>query len=400
MKLKRILTWLVVGGAIVAAIVWGFMPRPIPVETVRVERGPLQVSIEEEGKTRVVDRFVVSAPVAGFARRLKWDVGDVVKRGQALLNLDPPRATVLDPRSRAEAEARVAAAEASLKQAQQDLEAAEAEARRWETQLKRRQELHAAGTISDEDLNEAESGAQRSRAQARAARFAVEVAQHQLEAARTALQHSAAPRSQQSAETISVRAPVGGRILKIIHESEGVVNPGDTLVEIGNSHGLEVVVELLSADAVKVAPGTSVLFERWGGERPLEGRVRVVEPTGFTKISALGVEEQRILVIVDITSPPEEWARLGDGYRVEARFILWEGENVLQVPSSTLFREGAGWGVFTLADGLALRKSVELGKRSGLIAEVLSGLQEGDMVITHPDDAIADGVQVEPRGGK
>lgn len=167
MKLKSVLVWLIVGGAIVAAIVWGFMPRPIVVETVLAERGPLQVSIEEEGKTRVVDRFVVSAPVAGFARRLKWDVGDVVKRGQPLLNLDPPRATVLDPRSRAEAQARVAAAEASLKEAKEDLEAAEAEARRWETQLKRRQELHAAGTISDEDLTETESGAERSRAQAR-----------------------------------------------------------------------------------------------------------------------------------------------------------------------------------------------------------------------------------------
>jgi HlyD family secretion protein len=398
MKLKRILTWLVVGGAIVAAIVWGFMPRPIQVETAPAERGPLQVSIEEEGKTRVVDRFVVSAPVAGFARRLKWDVGDVVKRGQTLLDLDPPRATVLDPRSRAEAQARVAAADASLKEAQEDLAAANAEAGRWETQLKRRQELHAAGTISDENLTETESDAQRSRAQARAAQYAVEVAQHQLEAARTALQHSVVAR--QPAETVSVRAPVGGRILKIIRESEGVVNSGDTLVEIGNPHGLEVVVELLSADAVKVAPGTRVLFERWGGDQPLEGRVRVVEPTGFTKISALGVEEQRVLAIIDITSPPEEWARLGDGYRVEARFVLWEGENVLQVPSSALFREGDGWAVFALGGGLAVRKPVELGKRSGLIAEVLSGLQEGDMVITHPDDAIADGVQVEPRGGK
>ncbi len=397
MKLKRILTWLVVGGAVVAAVVWGFMPRPILVETALVERGPLQVTIEEEGKTRVVDRFVVSAPVAGFARRLQWDVGDIVKRGQPLLNLDPLRATVLDPRSRAEAQARVAAAEASLKASLEDLEAARAEANRWDTQLKRRQELHAAGTISDENLNETESAAKRSRAQARAAQYAVEVAQHQLEAARTALQHSAAQQSQQPAETVAVRAPVAGRILKIVRESEGVVNPGDPLVEIGNPNGLEVVVELLSADAVKVAPGTRVLFERWGGDAPLSGRVRVVEPTGFTKISALGVEEQRVLVIIDITSPPEEWERLGDGYRVEARFILWEGGKVLQVPSSTLFREGDGWAVFAVEGGVAVRTSVELGKRNGLIAEVVSGLQEHEVVITHPDDAIADRVQVESR---
>jgi HlyD family secretion protein len=400
MKLKRILIWLVVGGGIVAAIVWGFMPRPIMVETVLVRRGPLQVTVQEEGKTRVVDRFVVSAPVAGYARRLEWDVGDVVKRGQRLITLDPLKSNVLDPRSRAEAQARVAAAGAALKAAEKDVEAAEAEARRWETQLKRRNELHAAGTISDESLTETQSAAERSRAQQRAAEFTVDVARHELEAARTALQHSAAQQSQQPAETVSVRAPVAGRILKIVHESEGVVNPGGPLVEIGNPNGLEVVVELLSADAVKVAPGTRVLFERWGGDTPLDGRVRVVEPTGFTKISALGVEEQRVLVIADITSPPEQWERLGDGYRVEARFILWEGENVLQVPSSTLFREGDGWAVFAVQGGFAARTSIELGKRNGLIAEVLSGLQEGDVVITHPDDAVADGVEVESRDGE
>lgn len=397
MRLRRILFWLLLTGGVVAAIVWGFMPRPIPIETAVVKRGPLQVSVEEEGKTRVIDRFVVSAPVDGFARRLNADVGDMVKRGETLLLLDPLRSTVLDPRSRAEAQARVAAAEADLKRAQKDVEAADAEARRWETQRKRARELHAAGTIADEVLDEIAASAERSQAQERSSEYAVEVARHDLEAARTALRHSAAQQSEKPAETVAVRAPVGGRILKIVHESEGVVSAGDPLLEIANPRGLEVEVELLSADAVKVGPGTRVLFERWGGENPLQGLVRIVEPVGFTKISALGVEEQRVLVIADITSPPEQWARLGDGYRVEARFILWEGEDVLQIPSSTLFRHGEGWAVFAVEDGMAERRPAELGHRNGLITEVLSGLEEGDTLITHPDDAIDDGVEVQPR---
>ena len=397
MRLRRILFWLLLTGGVVAAIVWGFMPRPIPIETAVVKRGPLQVSVEEEGKTRVIDRFVVSAPVDGFARRLNADVGDIVKRGETLLLLDPLRSTVLDPRSRAEAQARVAAAEAELKRAQKDVEAADAEARRWETQRKRARELHAAGTIADEVLDEIAASAERSQAQERSSEYAVEVARHDLEAARTALRHSAAQQSEKPAETVAVRAPVGGRILKIVHESEGVVSAGDPLLEIANPRGLEVEVELLSADAVKVGPGTRVLFERWGGENPLQGLVRIVEPVGFTKISALGVEEQRVLVIADITSPPEQWARLGDGYRVEARFILWEGEDVLQIPSSTLFRHGEGWAVFAVEDGMAERRPAELGHRNGLITEVLSGLEEGDTLITHPDDAIDDGVEVQPR---
>lgn len=397
MKLRRILFWLVVVGGVVAAIVWGFMPRPIPVETAVVERGPLRVTVEEEGKTRVIDRFVVSAPVAGFARRLNADVGDVVKRGQTLLMLDPLRSTVLDPRSRAEAQARVAVAEAALKRAQKDLEAAAAESRLWETQLKRRRELHDAGTIADEVLTETEASAERSVAQERSAEYAVEVARLELEAAQTSLRHSAAQSSGRPAESVAVRAPIGGRVLKVVRESEGVVNAGEPLIEIANPSGLEVEVELLSADAVKVGPGTRVLYERWGGERPLQGVVRTVEPVGFTKISALGVEEQRVLVISDITSPPDEWDRLGDGYRVEARFILWEGAGVLQIPSSTLFRHGDGWAVFAMEEGIAVQKPIELGHRNGLIAEVVSGLQEGDTVITHPDDAIDDGVEVEPR---
>ena len=397
MKWRRRLGLLVFAAAVIAALVWGFMPKPVLVETQSAVRATLQVTVEEEGKTRVVDRFVVSAPTSGFARRVKLKVGDAVRRGQVLLTLDPLRSTVLDPRARAEAKARVAAAEAALKAAKENVDAAGADASYAETQLTRSRELHESGTIADEVLSQSEADARRTRANLRSAEASVEVAGHDLRASQTALRHSAAQQVEKPAETVAVRAPVGGSVLKVLKESEGVLNAGEGVLEIGNARHLEVVVELLSADAVRTGPGTRVLLERWGGERPLEGRVRLVEPFGFTKISALGVEEQRVLVVSDITSPPEEWERLGDGYRVEAKFVLWEEDGVLQVPSSSLFRRGEEWAVFVVNAAHVQLRTVEIGRRSGLTAQVLSGIDEGDQVITHPDDSIEDGIEVQPR---
>ena len=382
---------------VVLAIVWGFMPQPAPVETAAVVRGPLQVTVEEEGRTRVVDHFVISAPVAGFLRRVELDVGDSVKRGRQLLTLDPLRSTVLDPRARAEAQARVVTTQAALKGAQENVVAAAADARYWESQLARVRELHEAGTVSDEELNQAEAEARRTGANLRSAEFSVEVARSELEAARTALRHSAAQKTEQPAETVAVHAPISGSVLKVLRESEGVVSRGEPLLEIGNPRLLEVEVELLSADAVRAGPGTRVILERWGGEQPLEARVRVVEPFGFTKISALGVEEQRVLVIADIVSPPEEWERLGDGYRVETKFILWEEDEVLQVPSSALFRRGDQWAVFVVDGEFAQLRTVEIGRRSGLTAQILSGVEAGELVITHPDESVEAGVRVSRR---
>ncbi|HRK78962.1 MAG TPA: HlyD family efflux transporter periplasmic adaptor subunit, partial [Thiobacillus sp.] len=200
-----------------------------------------------------------------------------------------------------------------------------------------------------------------------------------------------------TAEQMPVRAPVAAHVLKLLHESEGAVTAGQPLLEIGDPASLEIEVEVLSTHAVKIAPGSKVILDRWGGERPVEGRVRVVEPSGFTKISALGVEEQRVRVIVDFAAPREAWARLGDGYRVEARFVLWEGQDVLQLPTSALFRQGEGWAAFVI-DGRRVRLApVELGQRAGLATEVLSGLAAGDKVVAHPDETIKDGVRVKPR---
>ncbi len=382
---------------IIVAIGYGFLPKPVAVDMVSVERKPLRVVVEEEGRTRVIDRYQISTPVAAYARRIELKVGDMVERGQVLVVLDPLPSTVLDPRSRAQAQARVSSATAALRVAEENVRAAKASHDFAKAEHVRIHELYKTRGVSSAEEDKAAAEARRAYANLRSAKFTVEVARHELEAAKTALQFSAAKGVQEAPEKVVITSPINGSVLKINRESEGVISVGQSLIEVGDPRALEVVVDVLSADAVRIIPGTRVLFERWGGGQSLEGVVRVVEPVGFTKVSALGVEEQRVLVVADITSPPEQWQRLGDGYRVEARFILWEQDDVLQIPASSLFRDGDGWAVFAVENDTAVRKRVEVGQRNGLSAQVLSGLSEGERVITHPDDNIADGVDVFQR---
>jgi HlyD family secretion protein len=390
--------WLGLAGVLVlAGVVAGFLPRPVPVELAPIERGPLAVTVEEEGKTRVIDRYVVSAPVAGFARRIELDVGDAVARGDRLLLLEPLRSDVLDPRRRAEAEARVASARSAMLAAEQNASAADADEELARLELQRVEKLARIQYVAEDELDRARAQARSAAAKLRSAQFALEVARHELEAAQTALEYSAAGDGGEPPETVAIRSPVDGRVLRRLRESEGVVGSGEPLIEVGDPGALEVEVDVLSSDAVRIAPGTRVRFTRWGGDEPLEGVVRVVEPTGFTKISALGVEEQRVLVISDITSPPAEWQRLGDGYRVEASFILWEGEDVLQAPASALFRDGGGWAVFVDRDGRAVLTPVATGARNGLRVQILDGLGAGDEVVVHPGDDVFPGGRIRPR---
>jgi HlyD family secretion protein len=397
MQIKRHIWLFIFLLVIVLAIGYGFMPKPLTVETAVVKTGSLNVTIEEEGKTRVVNRFIVSAPVAGFARRIKLDVGNAVNKGQVITELEPLRSTVLDPRSRAEAEARVAAAEASLQATKENALAARASAEFSGKELERVRILFKDELVTQEKLDEAETKTRRNDAALRSSEFAVDVARFEMEAAYTALKYSAAGETDQNTERVVIKAPVSGNVLKLNRKSEGVIREGEALIEIGNPRELEIEVDVLSADAVKIKPGTPVLFERWGGDHPLKGIVRIVEPAGFTKLSALGVEEQRVLVISDIISPGEEWAQLGDGYRVEASFILWESSNVLQVPASTLFRYNSGWAVFVAKNKRAELREVEIGYRNGLNAEIMSGLDEGETVITHPDSSVKDGIRLRLR---
>lgn len=388
---------LLVGLLVVAGLVYGFLPRPVPVDVAVAGKGPLDVTVEEEGVTRVMDRYVITAPMTGYVQRIRLKVGDAVEQGQVLAVLEPARSDALDPRRRAQARAQVSAAEAKLAAARENARAATADAQLARKELQRADRLAQENFLSQSAMDQARTNVSRSEASQRAAAHQVNVARFELDSARAALARSEALQAGKAAETMDVRAPVAARVLKVEHESEGTVQAGQPLLDIGDPDALEVDVELLSTDAVKITPKSRVIIEHWGGEKPLQGVVRVVEPAGYTKVSALGVEEQRVHVIVDFTSPRRLWQRLGDGYRVETKFVVWEGTDVLQIPASALFRHNGGWAAFVVQDGRAQLRPVKLGHRNGLKAEVLQGIGAGEQVIIHPDDKVRGGVRVRVR---
>jgi HlyD family secretion protein len=390
------------GGAVVALAVvlvwWVFRPAPVRVEIGRVERGRLVVTVDEEGETRVRDRFVIAAPIAGRLARLTFEPGDPVQEGTVVARMHP---VPLDPRTRAEAVARLEAAEAALREVTAQVENARAALDQARRTANRARELGRVGTISKEEQERAELDETLRGKELEATRFAERAAAYNLEAARAALMAPGADGSRamvaacESGEPgcIELRSPVAGRVLRVPEKSERVVTPGEPLLEIGDPTQLEIVVDLLSADAVKVHPGATMLIEEWGGPVALPARVRRVEPSGFTKVSALGVEEQRVNVIGDFTGDTD---RLGDGYRIEARIVVTEADDVLLVPSSALFRRRDAWHVFAVVDGRATLRRVEIGRGTPQQTELVSGLAEGDAVILHPSDQVADGTRVEP----
>lgn len=397
MPLKRKIWIGAVALLVAATLAWGFWPKSADVETAKVATGPMMVTVDEEGKTAVADRFVLSAPVAGYMRRLTLEVGDTVSKGQAVAELEPARSDVLDPRSRATAQAAVAAAGAGLEAARENALAKKAEAGLASSELQRAKALMERGHISRSALERAESAASQTAAALAASEAAVRTAEADLKKARAALGYSPAEGNASAGIAVAVRSPVNGRVLKLHRESEGAVAAGEPLADVGDTSALEVRSEVLSVDAVSMGPGTPVFFERWGGKERLEGRVRLVEPAAFTKVSSLGVEEQRVVVISDLTSPPESWQRLGDGYRVEARFVIWQADRALKVPSSAVFRSGAGKAVFVVVGGRAKERLIKAGQMNGVATEVLEGLSEGDEVIVHPDDFLRDGARVRSR---
>jgi HlyD family secretion protein len=388
------------------AIYWGMQPQPVPVEAATVTTGPLRVTVEEEGKTRLRDRYTITAPVGGYMGRIALKAGDPVRAGAVLTTLDPPRPAVLDARSRDIGDARVKAAEAAFTVAQsrvatqtEQIRAARADLDYWRAQRQRDEALQKSGDLPAArvertlaDLRRAEAAYSAAERELVTLKDAVNASRAEINAARAALRQTAGAAT---GERVPVVVPAGGRVIRVVRESEGVVNPGDPLVEVGDARAIEIVVEVLSADAVRIQPGMRVMLERWGGPKPLEARVRTIEPGGFTKISALGVEEQRVRVIADIVTRESEWNALGDGYRVEAVFILWESASTLQLPANALFRAGADWAVFAIENGVARRRVVKIGQRNGLGAEVVSGLKQGDQVITHPDETVEDGKLVK-----
>ncbi|HKJ94243.1 MAG TPA: efflux RND transporter periplasmic adaptor subunit [Gammaproteobacteria bacterium] len=376
------------------ALAWTFRPQPVPVETATVTRQPMQVSVEEEGRTRVIERYEVTAPVAGHLGRVALKVGDPVSRGQRLFVITPSRSPLLDPRSRVQAQAEVSAAEARLRGARAELNAARAVAELARADLSRTRLLYGKGEISRDAFDRAVQSDREARARVDAAESAVAVARHGLAQAQAMLAYAAG--TPDGDDAVSVTSPISGRVLAVQRESAGVVTAAEPVVAVGDPTRLEVVADLLTADAVRVGPGTPVTLRDWGGPS-LQAVVRRVEPAAFTKVSALGVDEQRTRVISDITSPRDEWRALGDGYRVEAEFVLWRAADALTVPEGAVFRRGDGWAVFRVNDGRAHLHPVSLGHRNGLTAEVVGGLDVGDVVVVYPPEAVSDGAAVTGR---
>lgn len=392
--IRRSLPW--IGGLLLLALIaWGLWPKPVIIETGVVARGPLTVRVSEEGKTRVRNRYVVAAPVAGKMRRVALKPGDEVKAGETLLTtIEPVVAPLLDPRARAQAEALVSAREAARKQAVESLEALRAAAKMADSELVRVRSVTRDGTLSVSDRERAEMEAAVKSAEVRAAEFSLQVIDYEIAQARAALER---PGADSAGNLVEVKSPVSGRVLKVMRESEMVVAPGMEILEIGDAADIEIEAEILSRDAVSIKPGDSVEIEQWGGEAPLRGRVRRVEPAAFTKISALGVEEQRVIVLSDLVNPPEAAKSLGDRYRVEVRVAVWHTDEALIVPAGALFREGNAWKTYVFRDGKAVLTAVEAGRSDGRFSQILSGLNEGDEVLLHPPDTVTAGTAVTKR---
>jgi HlyD family secretion protein len=374
-----------------AVLFWAFRPSPVPADFATVVRGPLQVTVDEEGQTRVRNRYVVSAPVPGRMSRIELEPGDpVVARKTVLARFDPTDPSLLDVRTRAGLEARVKAAESAIGVARGERDRIKADLAFAQSDLSRARELVKAGAIAQRELEAAELKLKTLERALDSAEFSVTAAQYQLQEARAGLLQTRAGRT----ASIPLYSPIDGVVLRRLQESEAVVPTGQPLIEVGNLKDLEIVSDLLSSEAVKVETGQPVIIDQWGGDRPLHGRVRRVEPSGFTKISALGVEEQRVNVLVDIDQRPKD---LGDGFRVEIRIIVWSKDAVLKVPTSSLLRAGDEWTVYEVEQGVAFRRVVKIGERNGLEAEVLEGVSEGDRLVIYPSDAIQDGSKVAPR---
>jgi HlyD family secretion protein len=398
-KLTRRLLQLSAVAAIAGGSVYALWPQPVPADFGRVTRGLLDVVVEEEGKTRIRERYVVSAPLAGRMHRITLKAGDHVYTGQTMLtSIEPGDPALLDTRAVAEAEARIKASAATREQTGPNLEQAKVALEYAQSQHKRVRQQLERGVSTQEDLERVDMLVRSRTEELRAAQFAQQIADFELELARAALPKNIADGNSLAANwNVEIKSPINGRVLRVFTESAGIVTPATQLLELGDPTDLEVEVDVLSSDAVKIEPGARALLVHWGQDEPLEGRVRLVEPAAFTKISALGVEEQRVNVILDFVDPPEKRQSLGDAYRVEARIVVWHGDDVLKVPGSALFRHQERWSVFEVVNGSAVLRPVEIGHRNDLEAEILAGLKENAVVILHPSDKIVDGTRVVAR---
>lgn len=388
--------------ALVAALIFAFMPEPIKVDLSPIKRQDVVVTIEGEGKTRIHDIYIVSAPIEGRVTRIQSEAGDHVTAGKTVIaNMHPANPRFLDRRSETQAKADVEGARAARALANARVKQVKANLDFDLADFKRTQELYKTNTVSKANLERAELRLKTLRAELETAESNLQVMQSRLEAAQARLLQpsdvSQDKASNASDCQICIYSPVDGQLLKVIHKNESVVSVGTPLVEVGNAEDLEVVIELLSTNAVQVEVGDRAFITRWGGKENINAEVKLIEPAGFTKISALGVEEQRVNIVLRFTDSIDKWKSLGHAFRVEAEIIIDQVDNVVTVPINALFRENEQWSVFKVVDGLAQLTRVEIGLRNEQLAEVVSGLYEGDSIIIHPGNDVSDKVKVVAR---
>ena len=398
---KRRLIWLILLILVLTALAAAFWPRALAVDMVIVSRGPMQVTVSDEGYTRIHDVYELSAPVAGRLQRMDARAGDVVIAGQTVLaRVEPGDPTLLDPRTEAQTKAAILAAESARDFAMAEVDQASADLDFATTEWKRANQLAADGTISQRALDEAERELKRTRAQLATARASLQMRLFEVDQAKASLMSPLETMEPAlECECVPLTAPVDGRVLRVFSASERVVAPGEPLVEIGDPRDLEIVVDYLSTDAVQIQPGQPAMVEEWGGANPLAARVRRVEPFAFMKVSALGIEERRVNVVIDLEDEIDRWSKLGHGYQILGRVVIWSSDDALTVPSTALFRDGDRWAVFVEDGSRANVRHVQIGRQNAGVVQVLGGLDEGELIIDHPSNRIASGVRVRPRPG-
>lgn len=402
-RYRRLYRWLKrglglgLGASGLLLIARSLMPDPLLVDLAEVARGAMEVTVDEDGKARVKDRYVVSAPIGGQLGRIELEAGDDVQEGDVVARIVPLEPPLLDERSRSAAEARVAAGLAARQRATAQIERAQAELTFAKGEITRYERLATQRVVSQQRLEQSRLQLRTASANLESARFAQRVAEHELGMARAALGRlGRLGRGRDPLEALEVPAPVSGRVLQVLRESEGAIPSGAPLLEIGDPTALEIVVDVLTQDAVEIRAGAKATIDRWGGP-PLEARVRRVEPSAFTRMSSLGVEEQRVNVVLDLVEEPKVWAALGDGYRIEAHITVWQRSDVIKVPASSVFRNDGGWAVFRVDGKVAHRVPVEIGRRTGREVEILRGLEAQAVVVVHPSDKVQPGVSVLSR---
>lgn len=399
------MTWLrrtvlfVIVAAIAAGFVYALLPSPVAVDLATVDRGPIEITVDDEGVAQIRDVYTVSAPVGGHLDRFALDVGDRVQgKVTVVAEIRPSAPSFLDARSRRELEAAVGASTAAVRLAEAEVAQAKADLRLRESDLDRSKQLVRSGTISTRAMDQAESAADAARAQVSRAEASLELRRNELSSAEARLIEPNAPEGGGPGTCcVSIRAPVDGVVLKVYAKSAQVIAAGAPIADIGDPNDMEVSVDLLSKDAVRVKPGAPARVEDWGGGKTLAAKVRRVEPSAFTKVSALGIEEQRVNVLLDLLDPRSAWEALGHEFRVLVRIRVWRGDDVIRVPLAALYRRGEDWSVFKVVDGRAVETPVSIDHRNAHFAEALSGLEPGDVVILHPSDQVEDGVKVEAR---